>query len=241
MTRRFDLVLFAIIFIFISSSCEKEDSILIETSNIAINTPPLKLSYYTDEVLDLSGLVITQTMTDGSFEEVPFSEFENKGIKSTPDNGTILTESLTEVTITHTATSKNVSFGLTVTEGISSAEDIYEQNNSCETATQISTCENITATINSLDDIDYYFFSATAGETIQINISNIPSNFLLKKSLYDINKNLFTSSIQVIPDEESNSTLVVNEDIELYLVIEVVNNEYSSQPYTLNMDNGNCN
>ena len=238
--KKITLKLFVLVFAISLISCDKEDDPIV-VQEVQIATTNFKTNYYIGQQLDLSGVVVQLNREDGSVENVPFSQFENADIITEPANGTELSNLNTQVKITHTPSSKTVSFGISVVEGIASAEDDYEINNTFDTATVIGTCDIISATINSVNDVDFYRFSGLAGETIQIKISNIPSNFLLKTSTYFSNQQLFSSATQTVPNPEKNSSIVLNEDAEFYFAIEVANNEYSSQSYQLCLDRGNCN
>ena len=60
---------------------------------VEIKTQPTKTSYTEGQVLDLTGLVVTLTYSDGSTEDVTYSatNFADKGITISPANGDILT------------------------------------------------------------------------------------------------------------------------------------------------------
>ena len=64
--------------------------------SIAVTTPPIKTAYQTGETLDLTGIVVTATYSDGYTANVtPDCTFN-------PANGTVLSSSDTSVTITYT-------------------------------------------------------------------------------------------------------------------------------------------
>ena len=96
------------------SSCKKDDPKPAVLSSLSVKTAPAKVSYYTGDVLGLSGLVVKLTMDNGTTEDVSFSNFAGKGISCSPANGAELTTASTAVTIKHTATGKNVSQPITV-------------------------------------------------------------------------------------------------------------------------------
>jgi uncharacterized protein (TIGR02145 family) len=73
----------------------------VEVMSVSIKTEPSKVEYFLEENLDLAGLVLTLNMNNGDIEDVPFSEFENKGIICYPNNGTKLRASDKEVDIKH--------------------------------------------------------------------------------------------------------------------------------------------
>ena len=58
---------------------------------VAVRTQPSKLTYAYGDSLDLSGLVVTLSYDDGSFEDVPYAQFSVKGVTETPANGARLT------------------------------------------------------------------------------------------------------------------------------------------------------
>ena len=66
-----------------------------ELSSIAVTTPPIKTAYQTGETLDLTGIVVTATYSDG------FTANVTSDCTFNPANGTVLTTSDTSVTITY--------------------------------------------------------------------------------------------------------------------------------------------
>ena len=95
-------ILTAIIAVCIFTSCKKDDPKPAEVIDISLKTPPTKVDYHVGDTLDLTGLVVTLAMDNGTEEDVAFVDFESKGLSCTPENGTVLTTAV--VTITHTAT-----------------------------------------------------------------------------------------------------------------------------------------
>jgi len=80
-----------------------------QLSSIAVTTQPAKMSYTETEdgVLDLSGMVVTQTYNDGSQDTKTFTNGTADGYTTTPANGAALTNAghhNQKVTVTHTAT-----------------------------------------------------------------------------------------------------------------------------------------
>ena len=69
----------------------KKPVVPITTQNIEIQTPPNKVTYTEGETLDLTGLVIRLIKSDGSIEDIPFTDFKAKNITTYPENGDILT------------------------------------------------------------------------------------------------------------------------------------------------------
>ncbi|MFH1118331.1 MAG: fibrobacter succinogenes major paralogous domain-containing protein [Bacteroidota bacterium] len=95
-------------------SCTKDDPKPAVLKSILVKTLPVKIKYYTGESLDLSGLVITLSFDNSTTEEVNFSDFANKGITCLPENGEIITETSTGVTITHTSSKKKAILAITI-------------------------------------------------------------------------------------------------------------------------------
>jgi len=69
-------------------------------TSISIQSAPKKVSYTAGEKLDLSGLAVTLTKSDGSTENVALGDFAAKGITVSPANGAVLTTNDTAVVIT---------------------------------------------------------------------------------------------------------------------------------------------
>ena len=90
-------------------SCQKDDPKPVVVSSISIKEVPTNDSYLEGEVLNLSGLVLTITKSDGSSADVPLSEFSASGITSDPSNGAMIKPELKSVTITHTPSGIKVS------------------------------------------------------------------------------------------------------------------------------------
>jgi uncharacterized protein (TIGR02145 family) len=88
----------------------------IKVTDIAIKTNPQKVSYFTGDALDLTGLVVTLTRSNATKEDIPFSDFDSKGITTSPANGTALANSNTTITITHTYSLKSTNQAISVTE-----------------------------------------------------------------------------------------------------------------------------
>ncbi len=82
---------------------------------IAVKSAPTKTCYIEGDCLDLTGLVVTLTRTDGSTEDVSFVNFDSKGISASPANGTELSPTNKEVIITHTVSGMSVGQAITVT------------------------------------------------------------------------------------------------------------------------------
>jgi len=91
-----------------STQTYKVNFVKATVSGIAVKTAPMKTTYIEDDLLDLTGLVVTLTRTDKSTEEIAFADFEDNGISTSPENGTTLSPVDNKVTITHTASGKSV-------------------------------------------------------------------------------------------------------------------------------------
>ncbi len=69
-------------------------------SSIAIKTSPYALTYKEGDILNLNGLVVTLTKSDGNTEDVTLADFGAKGIVADPANGDTLSGGTSTVTIT---------------------------------------------------------------------------------------------------------------------------------------------
>ncbi len=94
-----------IIGVLVFSSCEKEDPSII---NISTKTPPSKVDYYINELMDLSGIIINLEKDDQSIEKVSFVDFSKKGLTTYPKNGSKITPESKEVVITENTSGKSV-------------------------------------------------------------------------------------------------------------------------------------
>ena len=99
-----------------AGSDTKNLSILIAptVTSVTIKNQPTKVAYYDGQSLDLSGLVVTLQKSNGTSEDVAFTDFDSKGITTSPANGATLTTANNKVTITHTASGKKVEQTITV-------------------------------------------------------------------------------------------------------------------------------
>jgi hypothetical protein len=68
-------------------------------TGITIKTEPTKIIYAAGETLDLSGLEVTLAKSDSSTEDVALDNFAAQGITTAPQNGAVLNNSNTSVTI----------------------------------------------------------------------------------------------------------------------------------------------
>lgn len=71
-------------------------------------TPPTKVEYSDGDTLDLTGMVVKEVYSDGDKETI------TTGYTTSPADGATLATTDTEVTVTHTASSKTAKFAITV-------------------------------------------------------------------------------------------------------------------------------
>ena len=71
-----------------------------KVKEIAVKTDP-KLKYESGENLDLTALVVTLTDENGAKKEVTFAEFEANHLKTSIENGTLITNQKGPITITY--------------------------------------------------------------------------------------------------------------------------------------------
>jgi hypothetical protein len=79
-------------------------------TSIAVTSSPTKMIYIEGELLQLNGMVVTETNNDGTTNDVTFTGGTAVGYTASPANGTALTiagHNNTAVTITYTATNKS--------------------------------------------------------------------------------------------------------------------------------------
>jgi len=126
MSKDFFIPVFVSMLILLTlESCSKDDSRTVELDNILIKTPPLKVNYYTSEVLDLAGLVITLEFDNGTTQDLVYANFVSEDITTFPENGATLTES-TDVTFTHELSGEFASLSINVNSTIVDIEgNIY--------------------------------------------------------------------------------------------------------------------
>jgi len=80
----------------------------ITVNSMSVKASPSKTSYTAGEKLNLTGLVVTLHQDASTSEDIDFEDFAGNGITVSPANGTVLTTTDTEVTITHTASGESV-------------------------------------------------------------------------------------------------------------------------------------
>lgn len=94
-----------LLFSFITS-CSTEEPKPIEVTNLSIKTPPEKVVYKPNELLDLSGLIVTIQFNNEETQDVEFTFFEENGISTSLSNGSEITES-TALEIIHVQSAKS--------------------------------------------------------------------------------------------------------------------------------------
>ena len=72
----------------------------VTVTGVAVKTPQTKVTYNDGDSLDLTGLVVTLTKSNGTTEDVAFVDFGSKGITVSPTNGAALTTSNNALTVT---------------------------------------------------------------------------------------------------------------------------------------------
>jgi len=72
----------------------------VTVTGVSVKTPPANVTYYDGELLDLTGLVVTLTKSNGMTEDVALKDFASKGITTDPGNGSALTNTTSKVMIT---------------------------------------------------------------------------------------------------------------------------------------------
>lgn len=107
-TKIFTIVLLLVL----SMSCEKEDSP--ELMELSIKTAPLITTFVEGQTLDLKGLLVKLSNTDGDFENIGYGWFEEKGITTSPQQNEVLTSGIEGIIITHTSTGLSVTQPITV-------------------------------------------------------------------------------------------------------------------------------
>ncbi|WP_400206948.1 leucine-rich repeat protein [Candidatus Methanomassiliicoccus intestinalis] len=86
--------------------------VVVTVSKVEISTMPTKTTYTEGEVLDLTGLQVKLSYSDGSSKIFVLTEFANENIITDPVNGTKLSVTNTKVSVS--AGSKSASFDITV-------------------------------------------------------------------------------------------------------------------------------
>lgn len=119
-------------------------------ASIYTGSLPNKSTYYVGDTLDLSGLTVTLTMSDGSIESVPFKDFQANNITTNPSNGSVLAKSDSDITITHTPTKKSDILSLTIkyAYSITVTNDGHGTGSASSSKAPIGTDITLTATPN---------------------------------------------------------------------------------------------
>lgn len=93
----------------------------VTVTKIEIDNNPTQTVYTEGDKLDLTGLKVTLTKSDGTTEVVDFNTFETKGLTTSLANGTALTIQDESVVITHTESKISVILDITVNTNESTA------------------------------------------------------------------------------------------------------------------------
>ncbi len=88
--------------------------------SIEVTNLPLKVIYSIGESLDLSGLIVTINKNNSTEEDIPFLNFEEKGIVCSPSSGTLLDSELNVISIS--CVDSKTSFNISLNEVISDIE-----------------------------------------------------------------------------------------------------------------------
>ena len=144
----------------------------VAVTDVTVSTPPIKTTYQEGDTLDLTGLVITLTKSDGTTEEVGYENFATKGIAVSKEHGTILTTMDTGVTITHTLSNRSVEQAITVKAPTVAVTDVtvstppikttYQEG---ETLDLTGLAINLTKSDGTTEEVGYENF-ATKGITV---------------------------------------------------------------------------
>jgi PGF-pre-PGF domain-containing protein len=94
-----------------ATATQKINVSAVTITDISIEKAPTKVNYTAGETLDLSGLVVRLTKSNGSTADVELAGFAANGLTTNPANGSTLSIANKTVTITHTD-------GATVTQSI---------------------------------------------------------------------------------------------------------------------------
>jgi hypothetical protein len=129
----------------------------VTVSSIAVTTMPTTTTYTTGDALDLSGMVVTATMSDGSTQVVPSSDYT-----TSPASGATLNTVGTQ-TVTVTSSGKTTNFTVTVNSATTSGTAVYTISSSPSANSISQTGAPSGATIA---------FTSTYGTTFQLTSGN---------------------------------------------------------------------
>ena len=119
--------------------------------------------------------------------------------------------------------------------------DVYECNNTLETAAPVALCEDIRGALASGSDIDVYRFAATESDTISILLADSPSNILVTATVLDLAGNSLLSVTQSTIGEDLLLEFTPAESNDYYVAISNgQRNVISQELYTLRLANNGC-
>lgn len=111
--KAYQIILFIIVII---SSCEKKENFDVFPENpvqkVEIKSTPETI-YCLGESLDLTGLIVSLHLEDGTIKDVEPKDFEFNRIKTIPENGSVFTEEIDSVEIIHLTSKHSTSYQLT--------------------------------------------------------------------------------------------------------------------------------
>ena len=183
-------------------------------TSLEVTTAPTKTAYTEQETLDLTGLAVTLTYSDGSSEEVGFADFQAKGISTSPAHGAPLQADDTTVTISKDGHSDTVE--ITVHPMPQVAAPSFSPPGG--TYAQPQTVELSTATA---DATIYYTTDGTTPTTastvyngpIQVNGSMTLKAIAVKSGMKDSE---IASAAYTIPEAPSGTITITPQNITAY-------------------------
>lgn len=183
-------------------------------TSLEVTTAPTKTAYTEQETLDLTGLAVTLTYSDGSSEEVGFADFQAKGISTSPAHDAPLQADDTTVTISKDGHSDTVE--ITVHPMPQVAAPSFSPPGG--TYAQPQTVELSTATA---DATIYYTTDGTTPTTastvyngpIQVNGSMTLKAIAVKSGMKDSE---IASAAYTIPEAPSGTITITPQNITAY-------------------------